>query len=221
MVNSAALMRSYMEILNEKIEKADRIRITQLIENYFDIGRWTLTTDGKVNVVGDVVATHGNMETFPFKFGKIGRDFLCNNCSLTSLKGAPEIAKSFLCGNNQLKSLVGGPHTVESYNCASNLLTSLIGAPLIASTYFSCINNPLDSLEGLPEKYLLVYLSYSTDLPLLRLVGRKSRIHNIFDSGLHPINTIFNKYVGSPSRQNIIACQKELIDAGYEGNASW
>jgi hypothetical protein len=119
--------------------------------------------------------------------------------------------------------LQGGPEYVGgTFDCSKNRLTSLIGGPKQVRGQFNCQNNPLVSLEGLPEptkwtnlNAAQIFVTWSSNLPLLRLVGR------YIVRFQHESFEIIAKYAGDPSRSNILACQKELIDAGFEGNASW
>lgn len=60
----------------------------------------------------------------------IGESLIINNCSLTSLEGSPEIVNNkFLCNGNKLTTLEGGPKSVYSIACIDNPLTSFKGAP--------------------------------------------------------------------------------------------
>jgi hypothetical protein len=73
-------------------------------------------------------------------------------------------------------------------------------------------------LEGAPKEVGgKFYLSWSKDLPLLRLVRYKNI--EIFND---QVNEIINKYCNhKPLKEAILLCQKELIDNGFVGNASW
>jgi aspartate carbamoyltransferase regulatory subunit len=146
-------------------------------------------------------------------------DFYCANNQLTSLEGAPEeVGGYFRCNNNQLTSLVGAPQSGSSFDCANNKLISLEGAPKSVGGYFDCRNNPLISLEGAPKSIGgSFYLTWSKDLPLLRLVIYKS-IETYNDQ----VNEIIRKYCNhKPLKEAILLCQKDLIDNGFIGNASW
>ena len=117
---------------------------------------------------------------FPFKFGrvdknfscynchsltslegapqKVGRDFYCYHCtSLTSLKGAPqEVSGNFICSKcTSLTSLKGSPQKVgEDFDCSEcTSLTSLECAPQEVGRNFSCSKcTSLTQLEGVPKK---------------------------------------------------------------------
>ncbi len=148
---------------------------------------------------------------------EVGGYFYCYNNQLTSLQGCPqEVGGGFICSYNQLVSLEGCPKKIGGgFSCSNNQLISLQGGPKEMDGRFYCSNNDLTSLDGLP-KSINVILSWHKDLPLLRLVGSNIFIHNN-----EAVRSIFNNYIGNPSRSSILSCQKELIQAGFEGNASW
>jgi hypothetical protein len=180
----------------------------------------------------------------PVKFAKSG-NFSCEERGLTSLEGAPKIVNGdFDCSNNALTSLKYGPKKVNyDYRCGHNRLTSLVGLPdgFTNQLYcdhnnlnslqglpenfdgtISCVNNPLTSFEGLPIGTRFITFSYSADLPFLRLLTLiRSKTRRSMWSGNEKIDAIIHKYFGNNSRSAILKCQKELIDAGFEGNAAW
>jgi hypothetical protein len=66
-----------------------------------------------------------------------------------------------------------------------------------------------------------IVITYDDNLPLLRLMGRKFYFSQGFKIAL-PVARILMKYsIDTNKRSNLIAAQKDLIDAGYEGNAAW
>ena len=122
---------------------------------------WTLNSEGKVDVNGDVSIHYRPFKRFPVSFGTITGFFSCFNCTyLESLEGAPETVKShFSCANCfSLKTLDGAPETVHGYfsclDCTS--LESLIGAPEILGGSFYC------DTETLKGKF---YCNGCTSLP--------------------------------------------------------
>jgi hypothetical protein len=142
---------------------------------------------------------------------------------LKTLKGGPIKAGRYLCSTNELTSLEGSPQEVSRFSCCQNKLTSLIGAPRFILNSFDCFENPLTSLEGIPERTGAMRLSYSANLPLLRLLKLSSESSFSFVNiiqGMREVTQILRRYKDG-SRSSILTCQKELIDAGYEGNASW
>jgi hypothetical protein len=168
------------------------------IEEYFQIGDYTIkdgliSTDGNVRLIKEI-------KELLVQFGHIGGYFDCYDNKLTSLEGSPKsVGGYFVCHNNKLVSLDGAPQSVGGY--------------------FDCANNKLTSLEGAPKEVGGVfYLTWSKDLPLLRLV----RYQNVRIFNNDQVNDIINKYSNHKSlKEAILLCQKELIDNGFVGNASW
>ena len=81
----------------------------------------------------------------------MGGSFICSDCELTSLEGAPVgIQGSFDCsGNKHLGSLVDGPQVVGlDYYCTRCGLSSLDGSPEHVNGDFNCAYNNLTNLEG-------------------------------------------------------------------------
>ena len=118
-------------------------------------GSWKLNSEtGLVDVRGNFFCNRMGLTDFKgVRFGRIDRDFRCQNNRLTSLEGAPRIVGgSFICSENRLSSLVGAPQkTEDGFNCSGNLLTSLKGAPQSVGGSFSCHQNSLTSLKGAPK----------------------------------------------------------------------
>jgi hypothetical protein len=167
------------------------------MKEYFQIENYTIK-DGLINTDGNVKLIK-KVEKLPVQFGYVGGNFNCRNNQLTSLEGAPQS--------------VGG-----YFDCGINQLTSLEGAPQTVSGYFYCHNNQLTSLEGATKDVVgSFYCDWSENLPLLRLV-RYQNVQTYNDQ----VNKIINKYSNhKPLKEAILLCQKELIDNGFVGNASW
>jgi hypothetical protein len=209
------------------------------IKEYFKIGDYTIK-DGLINTDFNVKLIK-KVKKLPVQFGDVGGYFYCYNNQLTSLEGAPEfVGGDFYCANNQLTSLEGAPQSVGGYfYCNNNKLTSLVesptkvggnfvcynnklmslaGAPQSVGGYFDCANNQLTSLEGAPQSVGSFYYDWSKDLSLLRLV----RYKKVETYNNDQVNEIINKYCNhKPLKEAILLCQKELIDNGFIGNASW
>jgi hypothetical protein len=143
---------------------------------------------------------------------------------LTSLFHGPvEVGIDYGCQINKLTSLEGAPAKIADFSCAINLLTSLQGAPKICR-WFVCQRNPLlTSLEGIPQELDEITLTYTNDLPLLRLLNYDRDVLDVSTPNCPQIILqLLKKFTSRKDlRLNILACQKELIDAGFEGNASW
>ena len=139
------LFESKQELTKEQIEWLDEC----------SGGSWRLNSETNLVDVRGNFFCHG-MDLADFKgvrFGRVDRDFRCQNNRLTSLEGAPRtVGGSFICSENRLKSLEGAPQKIfDGFNCSGNLLTSLKGAPLSVGGSFSCHQNSLTSLKGAPK----------------------------------------------------------------------
>jgi hypothetical protein len=123
-------------------------------------------------------------------------NYNCEKKKLISLKGTPTVVKGFFnCSNNKLTSLEHGPKECESYVCSNNDLTSLHNIHKIISR----IDKRLD-LWGNPIKSHVLGLLKIKDL-------KEVELDNI------EVEKIINKYL---PEGNIIECQSELIEAGFE-----
>jgi hypothetical protein len=183
----------------------DKKKIERLLKTYFSSMEFTIDPDGYVNVIGNCVLDK-YVKSLPVKFRHVSGEFDCFNSGLTTLIGSPDVVEgNFICSHNQLTSLEGAPQSIGAY--------------------FNCRGNVLTSLDGLSESFKgKIFLNYDPDLPILRLL-RCIDIKFFFMDESSPktgIVGILNKYCGANfSRSNILQCQKELIQNGYEGNASW
>ncbi len=184
--------------------------------------------------------------TLPVKFGYVRRHFNVSQSNLKSLEGCPyTVEGSFKCQENKLTSLEGGPTEVfGAYVCSDNPLRTLQGAPvhirgefLLLDTNITnfiggpkkvdgimvAIRNPnLRSLEGFPVDVPHVALDWREDMPLLRtLVANNLSLASIeFPSKATEVINIMKPFLGQGKRA-MFDCQKELEDAGFEGNAKW
>ena len=168
---------------------------------------------GDLSIDGEIVAPNGvRREEWKGKLNAIKID-------LTSLEGAPKkVGGFFSCSwNERLTSLVGGPEEVGGfYSTKSCDLTSLEGAPKKVGGYFNCSGNKrLTSLAGIHKhiKEIRGEFRCDSDLsgPVLGLLKiKKLRGVRLKDNKLA---AILNKYL---PEGDLIDCQQELIDAGYE-----
>jgi hypothetical protein len=187
------------------------------------LSEYEIKDDDTINVKGDCMARpRYKYHKFPVKFGRIEGDFYCADHGLTTLVGGPtEVHGYFNTCFNNLTSLHGSPTEVRgNFDVSSNNLTSLDGSPQIIGGTYACSRSrsKIMNIEGLPESFTGGFWGdWHPDVPLLRLL----RCEQI-DLYEYEVHDILNKYCGANfSRSNILACQKELIDAGFEGNASW
>jgi len=160
----------YIKLFEDYSNKLSNEKIYDICKEY-RIYAVTILEDGSVDVNGSVDLSNYGFTELPLKFNKVKGDFFCNDNSLLTLKGSPKevsgrfdcsyniltsldfspiYVKNFNCRNNKLKTLVGGPDNLEYYTCSSNELTTLVGGPKNVKGLFSCENNFLTSLEGMP-----------------------------------------------------------------------
>jgi hypothetical protein len=149
----------------------------------------------------------------------VGGDFKCDNNNIESLEHCPKsVGANFSCMTNQLSSLEHVPEKVHDLFCMENKLVSLHGAPKTITGELRAWGNQLESLEGMPTEVRVLWIDYSPTLPLLRCLNAKK-----LWSGMgwpHEVRAILQKYMGQGKRA-MFDCQKELEDAGFEGNARW
>jgi hypothetical protein len=168
---------------------------------YIISGKTSVDPEGRLNVGGRVSGlARTSLDKFPIRFGVVEGDFSCWNQQLTSLEGGP--------------IQVGG-----DFHGMTNNLTTLQGSPKRVGGDFYVYENPLTSLEGLPQfvgKWISV--TWNENLPLLRLLA----FENVSLDGNQGLANIMHKHKStdqSTLRRRMAACQKELIDAGFAGNA--
>lgn len=80
-------------------------------------------------------------------------NFVCSNCNLKTLKGAPKVVdEDFCCNENQLITLEGAPEIVKGdFSCCNNNLISLEGGPRIVVRNYDCSENNVDITKALPD----------------------------------------------------------------------
>jgi len=172
---------------------------TNDVRDYFNVLGTIIINDDVVNVTGNVHLIE-QVKQLPFQFGNVTGDFKCYNNELTTLEGSPKS--------------VGG-----SFWCYNNELTSLVGSPLSVKGSFRCYENKLKTLDGAPKTVEdLFHVDWQEDLPMLSLL-KYGKIMLIID-GNDQVSRIINQHNGTkPLRKAILDCQKDLLDAGYKGNA--
>lgn len=190
-----------------RLNEIDNSTIDIRLKTFFNIDGEYSINDGIVNVDGNVKLIKQTTR-LPVKFGIISGLFDCGRKNLTSLIGSPTEARNFKCENNKLTSLVGGPK-------------------IIGNSYL-CFNNPLQSLDGVPTEMAGWFaISYSSNLPLLRLVLINGVKRIAFTKGT-PISSrniqyielseVLNKYLGK-GKAGAIQCAAELSKLGFKENA--
>lgn len=156
--------------------------------------------------------------------------FDCHNNLLTSLEGAPQKINYFIAYKNKLKNLVGSPQIVISnFSCSDNLLTSLLGAPKYVGGELSCKrNNKLTNVSDIWNSEIRsVFITYNEQLAMLPLIKFWEVDFYDFETQYDNIGAkimdIIRKFRGknSTGKVQIIECQYELMEAGFENNARW
>ena len=119
----------------------------------YRIKKYTINSEGLVDVDGYVKISNIKLNFLPIKFGKVVGNFDCSLNELTSLEGCPkEVRGDFNCSYNLLSSLKGCPKVVGgNFVCNSNKLTSLEGCPDEVGGDFLCYSNQLTIIDYLPE----------------------------------------------------------------------
>lgn len=219
--------------------------IKKLLKSYFTLdGTYTIDPNtGQVSVDGGVQCKFPHhISELPVHFSVVNGIFNCSRMGLRTLKGSPHwVAGSFDCANNYLTDLTHSPVRVGgSYFCSYNTLTSLQGAPAQVARSFFCDHNQLEDLTGAPTQVNTVFdcsgnyslrnlhsapehvgqtfiLSYSPDLPLLRLCMYPD--FAIYGC-LEQVYVILQKYKGT-GRSGALKAALELIGTGYPENAKW
>lgn len=146
--------------------------------------------------------------------------FDCSRKGLESLEGCPKVINGrFNCNRNHLTSLKFGPDRVGGYfSCGNNQITSTEHAPKILSEGASFGSNLLTSLKDIHKHIQESYGFFgfagndirSHVLGLLKIKGLKGVILENSD-----VQVIINKHLNHRHSRNLLACQEELIDAGY------
>jgi hypothetical protein len=74
---------------------------------------WSISSDGLVDVDGNVDLSYKNLTKLPFNFGYVLGYFHCYGNELTSLEGAPRsVGRGFNCSHNKLTSLRFAPEEI-------------------------------------------------------------------------------------------------------------
>lgn len=168
-----------------------------------DIKNYTINSDFSIDVDGDVSLYRGlsdnKLTELPLTFNKVSGSFNCSGNKLTSLKGSPrEVGKNFLCSFNLLKSLSDGPLIVNNkFQCGDNLLTKLDMIPKEVGE-LSCMNNKIDTLEGMPYVSGDLYISNNllTSLKYLNCDGEvtcnSNKIYQLSINDRIPVSYNYN-----------------------------
>jgi hypothetical protein len=174
------------------------------------------------NGSGDFYCGHKKLTSLEHCPTEVGGEFSCRYNDLTSLEHCPtSVSGDFYCGNNDLTSLEHCPTSVGGkFSCGNNKLTSLEHCPTSVGGYFYCCDNKLTSLQNIHTYLKKMNGEFYADnnpikshvLGLLLIEGC-----SLVDLDNKDVESILNKYLPTTkSRQAVIECQKELIEAGLE-----
>jgi hypothetical protein len=202
---------------------------------------------GNVSYTGDYLSQLP--ASLPVEFGTVTGDFWATDKSLTNWKNFPETVTSLLVINdNKIRDWAGCPKKVGSLIISHNPLTTLVGMPTVThsldlkscrlknlqgidyiNSWITVQDNPLESFDGFLGCEGYISFTWSPQLPVLRTLLAKGGVRvydpEYFggDPELPPLATmveILNRYAGQ-GRRGAFPAKKELIEAGFEGNARW
>lgn len=124
-------------------------QIIKLNLDKFGIRNYEITSEGIVNVFGDVDISGLQLTEIPFIFGKVEGSFDCSCNNLNSLIGCPkDVYGNFYCYNNNLFSLEGSPNEVsKDFICSFNKLVNLNGCSSEIGGDLLCNDNFLKDLD--------------------------------------------------------------------------
>ena len=171
---------------------------------------------GDLEISGEIVAPNG------VRREEWSRSLIVFPEQIISLEGAPKkVNGNFdVDGNTRLTSLVGGPEEVGGfYSCYDCDLTSLEGAPKKVGGVFDADGNKrLTSFSGIHKHIKEIDGKFRCDSdlsgPVLGLLKIKKLQKVILKDW--KLEDILNKYL---PEGDLIDCQQELIEAGYEEQA--
>lgn len=180
--------------------------------------------------VEDLFEAKGNLVGFEFG-GHVAdpnkdwpTNFRCVRANLTSLEGAPKrVHGAFQVQNNALTSMKGGPEYVGGdFDVDNNSLTSFEFSPRdIRGDYF-CSSNHITSLEGIHKHidsidghFIAGPVSNEHKATITSHVLGLLKIKKLqgVDINNRPVEDILDKYL---PEGDIIECQQELIEAGFD-----
>jgi len=182
-----------------------------LLHSFTMDGEYQIEDDGRVTSFGNVISRRG-MARLPVEFSRIDGDLRLGNTGLVSLENCPKT--------------LGG--SLEAQN---NFLKTTMGMPEDVGRYVDVSDNPLVNLNGFAKKVgAHVDITLTPTLPLLRLLVAPDIVLRIprnsgtrateFSQDRFDIESILDKYAGQ-GRAAVIDCKRELVAAGFEGNARW
>lgn len=148
----SALAENISETLKQNFLVEKQLKIHWLIE--MGIENYNFSSNGLINVAGDVNLSNKGLKDLPYQFGKVEGKFDISDNDLHSLKGVPfEVGGDFNCSKNRLVEVLYAPRKIGgSFDCSKNSLKSLELGPLDVGKNYICSNNKLTSLKEVIDK---------------------------------------------------------------------
>lgn len=138
-------------------------QIIEWLDNHF-IEEYIINKDLTVDVDMNVMLMHYKLKEIPIQFGTINGSFVCNNNSLTSLKGSPyHINGSFIFNCNDIDSFQYAPKFVrDEFSCQHNPIKNLdtFKTELLGPFYHAYTKNKTFPIDELRTYYLNEYDDY-------------------------------------------------------------
>lgn len=194
----------------------DKEAVLETFQHYFNYGdeiihnkQYSWDPNGKLNIHTGISVEFGFPMPdgmWPVEFGRIEGILNMQNSGLQHLEGGPvEVWEDLDLSLNPLVNLKG-------------LTTHIGGRLLLEGIKFK-------SLEGLPPN-LSVEISWYPDMPMLRLLTCKwielpwRQMQLPADAPEKQVLSILRKW-RHHGKAGVIDCKRELVAAGFEGNARW
>lgn len=214
----------------------DPRKIQELTETFTEDFSWngelefhnehTVSVKAKGGMAGSLHIRRDVLE-FAWEIKSVGGDVRLDRSLVRTFEGAPSYIgrdlEIFYCPN--IKDL-GGTFDYVSRDLVikGTSLTNLKGGPNTVDRDVQIYDMPyLESLEGFPSSVgRTVKLTYMPNMGLLRLlVAQKVWLYSDdLPDESRAVENILNNYAGK-GKQALFDCQKDLEDAGFEGNARW
>lgn len=143
----------HLKKFNESISPSHR-EVEKFLSKGSGYPRFTINSDGSVDVEGHYNFDYNNLTKLPIKFGVVNGTLRLGRNHLTTLEGCPHlVTEEFSIVRNPIKSLAFSPKIVQgSFFAAETLITDLQGGPEFVGELSIEDNDHLTSLVGLPKE---------------------------------------------------------------------
>ena len=205
------------------------MKIRELFENLDALDNNNAKTVGelKLNNEGEIVALNG----IPRDVWQGNFEVPYNNVdNLESFEGSPiEINGAFTCSmHKKITTFNGSPKMVNGAFIVSDCnISSVEGLPEFIKQNCFITKNPIKTLKNIYKNVKEIggklYVENSVESNVLGVLKIKNLKELIFlNKNTYTkteISNIINKYLPNPNMSQILDCQNELIEAGFEGYA--